>query len=600
MSNRVRTMRWVAAAFAFIAVATAGTLAWRWYRLPVRVEAALPARPSNLPSKSAELEKRINEAGRLARERRSALEGVAVLGRLYHANGCLREAESCWRLLRSEQPRIARWSYYLADLRRTAGDDAAVAELLAETARLAPDYAPSWLRLADLEFKTGRPDDADVHYRRRLALLPSDPYARLGLARVAMQRGDDAGARLWIEQIIQDTPDFPTAHNLYAEMLATDGRSDEAFRHRNLGREAGRFREADDPWMKELDEWCLEPKRLALLSTMAYQTRSGDRGVSLLERAVELAPDDPSIHEALGTLYLQLGEPAKAQPIFESTLRLPESDGRRVMLTVKLADALRLQQHSEDALRIVREELSHTSSAYELHNQHGAVLADLGRVEESVEAYRKAVALAPNDTDSNFNLGSGLLALGRREEGVRHLKQSLTLQPTYPRTLIVLGRMALEEGKLEEAYRRLKPLYDSNPDQAMARQLLAQYHLRVGEAASSRSDLAAAEKHYREGLKIDPDQADINASLGVLCLLQGRMNDALAPFEAYHRLRPEEPQSSLFLGQLYAQLGRFAEARRILTMGRDLAERAGNRVTAEHCREILEHLPPAESIPPRR
>jgi predicted Zn-dependent protease len=144
---------------------------------------------------------------------------------------------------------------------------------------------------------------------------------------------------------------------------------------------------------------------------------------------------------------------------------------------------------------------------------------------------------------------------------------------------------------MDEAYDFLKPLYDSNPGQPMARQLLARYHLRLGNAAAEAQKANVAEEHYRKGLTIEPDLPELNASFGVFLLLQRRLNDALEPIESYHRLRPEDPQASLFLGQLYAQLGRIADARRILTEGRKLAERAGNTATANHCREILEHLP---------
>ncbi len=581
----------LAAALSALVVAGAA-MTWDWYGRPARIAAALPALP-DLSGKPAQLQERMRRARTMALDRGRALDGVAELGRLCQANNFAREAEACWRILRIEEPRNARWSYYLADLRRSSGDAASVAALLAETVRLAPDYAAAWLRLADLEFKTGGVDAAEAHYRRRLALQPRDPYARLGLARIALQRGKRGDARKLIEEIVRDTPDFSTAHNLYAEMLAADGQADEAFRQRNLGREAGRFREADDPWLEELHAWCYDPRQLALLSALAYQTRRGDRGVSLLQRAVGLAPDDPALHEKLGTLYLQLGRPAEAQAIFERGLQLPQPTSKPVMLSVNLAESLRLQQKSEEALHVVRAALERMPGAYELHGELGAVLVDLGRIEESVKAYRDALALAPNDTDSNFSLGSGLLALGHREEAIGYLKRSLILQPTYPKALILLGHLAFDAGQLEEARRYWQPLYDSHPEQPQARHLLALYHLRAGDAAAARKDTAAAEQHYREGLDLDPDSAEIHANLGVLYLLQGRPADALAPFEAFHRLRPQDPQSSLFLGQLYAQLGRFTDARRILAEGADLAERAGNHVTAGHCREILEHLPPA-------
>ncbi|MEO7700715.1 MAG: tetratricopeptide repeat protein [Opitutus sp.] len=582
----------LAAAVLFAVVAIASAYLWHRFRLPARVHAGLPALPTDLARKPAELARRLAAAETLTRERAHAIEGASELGRLYHANGYLREAESCWRLLRAEQSKEARWSYYLADLRRTAGDGDAVASMLAETVRLAPNYAAAWLQLADFELKTGQTARAETHYRRRLELVPRDPYARLGLARAALQQDHRSDARQLIEQIVQDSPDFSTAHNLYAEMLAAEGRAEEAFRHRNLGREAGRFREAEDPWLDELQASCYDPKRLALLGTTAFQTRRGDRGVSYLRRAVELAPDDSAGYQSLGTLYLQLGEPAKAQPVFEQGLQLPVRGQDRVMLTVNLAESLRLQQRSADALGLIQKALLDAPKAYELHGELGAVLVDVGRIDESVKAYREAVALAPDDADLNFSLGSNLLVLGQREAAIFHLKRSLTLQPTYPKTLIVLGHLALEAGQLEEARRYWQPLYDSHPEQPTARHVLALYHLRAGEAAAAKKDAAAAEEHYRDGVRIDPDYAEIHANLGVLYLTQGRPTNALPAFEAYHRLRPKDAQSSLFLGQVYAQLGQFTDARKILAEGEQLAERAGNQVTAGYCREILGHLPP--------
>jgi HemY protein len=580
------------AGLVFGAIAFVSAYGWHRYRLPARVQSALPALPADLNKKPAELARRINAGKTLAQQH--PLDGAIELARLYHANGYLREAESCWRLLRAEQPKEGRWSYYLADLRRTAGDDAAVSNLLSETVRLSPGYAPAWLRLADFEFKTGRTDDAEAHYRRRLALISNDPYARLGLARVALQRGNRGDARQLIEQSVHDTPDFSPAHNLYAEMLTADGEADAAFRERSLGREAGRFREADDAWLEELNAWCYDPKRLALLGTNAFQTRRGDRGVSFLQRALQLAPDDPASYQALGTLFLQLGQPAKAQPVFEQGLRLTDRGQDRTMMAVNLAESLRLQQRSADALPIIREALTTIPSAYELQGELAALLGDLGRIEESVQAYRAAVALAPDNADLNYSLGSNLLALGQRDAAVEYLKRSLTLQPTFPKALIALGHLALEAGQLEEARRYWQPLYDSHPEQPTARHVLALYHLRAGEAAAAKQDLVSAERHYRDGLTIEPEYPDLHASLGVLCLMQGRPTESVTPFEAYHRLRPKDAQSSLFLGQVYAQLGRTEEARKILLEGQQLAERAGNQETASYCREILQHLAQAD------
>ena len=239
----------------------------------------------------------------------------AELGRLYQANSYLRQAEACWRILRTEQPREARWCYYLADLRRSAGDYTEMAALLAETVRLAPNYAPAWLQLADYQLKTGRIDDAGRDYQRRLALLPGDSYGRLGLVRIALLQGRRDEARTLLEQLVRDAPEFSTAHNLYAEMLSEDGDRARAGLQRLLGRETTRFRQAADPWLDGLQDWCYDFERLCVLASIEYQTHHHDRAAALYERAIQIRPDDGAGYAQLGDMYLRIGEAAKARDL---------------------------------------------------------------------------------------------------------------------------------------------------------------------------------------------------------------------------------------------------------------------------------------------
>ena len=145
------------AVFALAAAAVTGAYAWRWFDRPARVRAGLPAVPE-LNARPAILAEKISLARAMVSTRRHLLDGVAELGRLYHANGFLSESEACWQVLRNEQRGGARWCYYLADLHRTASDFGGMESMLMQTVKLAPDYAPAWLQLADYAYKTGRID----------------------------------------------------------------------------------------------------------------------------------------------------------------------------------------------------------------------------------------------------------------------------------------------------------------------------------------------------------------------------------------------------------------------------------------------------------
>ena len=564
-----------------------GILYWRTPPHLTQSRVALPTLP-DLAGKPAALRERLEKANAAATAPNPTPEAVAELGRLYHENGYLDEAAACWQWLHAAQPRDAKWCYYLADLRRTAGDYAGDEALLNETAQLAPDYAPAWLQLAQLQFKSGRLDQAHQSYERRLSLVPGDPYARLGLARIALQEDRRSDARKMLEQLVHDAPKFPPSLNLYAEMLANDGDQEGAEKQRLRAADAGRFRDADDPWMDELHAWCFDPNRLAVLGTIDTQTNFGDLGRHYLERAMTLAPTNRDCAKALSGLYLKLHDTEAARVLLERTLPLITPPDP--VLDTNLCEAYRLEHRFDEALAIVDRQVAQMPNSYELHNERGAILGDLGRLEESVAAYRKAVALSPTDTDSNYSLGITLLALGRRDEGITYVKRSLTLQPTYPKALITLGRVELDAGNLDAAAKYAKLIYDLHPEQYLARQLMAAWYLRAGLLAAKNNDAAAAEEDFRTGFGIDDKNATLGMNLGTTYLMQGRAAEAIPPLESFHRGAPKNAQSALFLGQAYAQTGRIEDARRLLQEGEALARQSGDTTTAGYCHEILSRL----------
>ncbi len=567
----------------------AGIVTWSSYRQPARIAAALPALP-DLSGKPAELQDRLQHA-RASATRGHSLDAVAEMGRLCQANGFEAEAAACWQLLHAEQPRNARWTYYLADLRRVASDDAARAGLLARTTELEPTYAPAWLHLADAEFKRGRLADASRAYQERLALLPGDPYARLGLARIALQQGRRDDAREQLQQLVHDVPGFPPGHNLYAESLAADGDPKGAARERRLGVEAGRFRKADDPWLDQLIAWSYDYEQWCLRGTVDLRTGYGDRGESSFERAIQLRPDRLPAYELLGNLYLDLNEAAKARDTCERALRRTTGAKPTAKIYANLSRACLMLKQPTEAVRVAREGLVRVGEDFELCDALGTALSEVGEPEAAVKALRTAVACNPGDANANYKLAVALLAVRRLDDAVEALHQSLAANPTFPSTLALLAQIEIDSGRWQSAAQYLEPLFASNPELPEARQKMIYFHLRAGLEAEKNGEVAAAERHYRAGLAIEPNHAELQRRLGVLCLVQRRFADAVAPLETFRHLQPDDAQSALFLGQAYAAVGRREEARQVLTEGAQLAEGAGDAATARHCREVLQQLP---------
>lgn len=588
-SARPRRRRLVVLALAFGVAAVLVTAGGFWLREArnARVRAALPPLPAAPPNPT--LGDLLTDARTQAATGR--LEAVAELGRLLHANEFRAEAEACWRVLTREQPREARWHYYLADLLRMAGDQAGVEAALEATVAADPQAATAWLQLAEMKLKSGRLDAAAASYQRRLSLLPGDPYAELGLARIAQLQGRREDTLAQLERLLKKHPKFSAAQNLYAELQAAAGREELADLHRWLGRDAGRFREAEDPWIEELNARCHEPRRLCHLGVIAYQTAQGDRGRARFEQAIALAPGYALAHELLGALLLEEGAAEAARDTLLRGIENAATDSApTAMHFLKLSEAYEALKQPGPARRTLEVGLRrHPDSADLLHAWGNRLKAEGSRA-EAAAAYRRAIEVNPAFVEADFALAVLLVEAERLQEAAQALQRALTMQPTFPKAMLLLARLEVDAGRVEEAGRYLLPLLKANPGEPEIRRITASWRLRAGRALEQR-DPAAAERHYRAGLALQPEHPELNAGLGVRLLVTERTAEAVPFLEIFQRAQPANTQAALFLGQAYAQAGRMADARRVLTTGLHQAEQAGQTGTAGHFREILGMLP---------
>jgi Flp pilus assembly protein TadD len=99
-----------------------------------------------------------------------------------------------------------------------------------------------------------------------------------------------------------------------------------------------------------------------------------------------------------------------------------------------------------------------------------------------------------------------------------------------------------------------------------------------GLALAGAGDFAAAERQYREAIGLNPRLAEAWNGLGHSLKKQKRFDESLAAYGEALRLRPDFPLAMQYLGELYVDMGRMAEARELLVKLRPLDEQNADKL----------------------
>jgi tetratricopeptide (TPR) repeat protein len=397
------------------------------------VAAFLPAAPA-LTGWPAELSARLATAEADARSWRRATDGLADLASLYHANGFYPEALLCYDGLRLLQPREPRWPHRQAAILADFGRTDEALPLRRRTVELAPDYKPALLREADVLLKDNRLSDAQTAYEAALRRFPGEPYARLGLARCAMARGDWSGARDHLQTALERQPDFIGALSLLvtvSERLGNTAAADEA-RMRIAGRE---FSDLPDPWLDGLADVCFDAYRLSVAAVVARASGDTSRALALFDRAIALDPGNASYPRQAAQIHLADRDYGTAKWRLEHAVAANPADADAWQL---LLSALRGLGQEPAVVAALQKALSHNPESPGLHLERARWLKSQNRLPEAIAAFRLSHSLRPSEATPLVELANTAFAADRAEEGLAALREALERQPGHPLALVSL------------------------------------------------------------------------------------------------------------------------------------------------------------------
>ena len=284
------------------------------------------------------------------------------------------------------------------------------------------------------------------------------------------------------------------------------------------------------------------PNRTTTLNHLAQALRQKNdlsASASVLIRAAQLAPHDPSIlysaalglhllgeparaveyclaalelqpnaelYLLLGTCYLELQQTSQAQTAYRQSIAL---DPQQLVAYTHLANTLETPQ----AITTLEQALTAGIENAELYKRLGRLYFQQGEAAQAAELHRLAIAIAPDNVQAHTNLGAILKTLDQWQEARHAYAQASALEPHNPAHPLQIAELSRAQGDLPAAIDAYREALRLGPDNALAR-------TNFGWLLYENGALDEAIDHYRQVLEHQPNSA-AQFNLGLALLAKG-------------------------------------------------------------------------------
>ncbi len=314
------------------------------------------------------------------------------------------------------------------------------------------------------------------------------------------------------------------------------------------------------------------PEQYAATISLAGLYKLDGRGqdaVVAFEKAVALAPGDPTAPAALAHLYQDRGDLGPARAEYERALPLLVSRADREQ-TLRTIMMIALDQKDWAAAKDFHRKLvALEPTSLFVKAELGHQLYDRGEYERAEEELKLVVADAAGD---NRALAPALRELGRAQARAQKNEEALA---TLKRALDVAGPQSALRAQIYETiaeiYRAdqrlpvlVKQLEGEHPTDFARLSLLGGLYEETGDSAK-------AIEVYRRALATSPQQLDVRLRMIRLLQANGDLDQAILEYDGLIRAAPNNPQFVFEECDALLQRGDHARALRLVT---DLEARA--------------------------
>ncbi|MHB8482748.1 MAG: tetratricopeptide repeat protein [Nitrospiria bacterium] len=482
-----------------------------------------------------------------------------ILGNLYELENNIPRAYFEYKSALILDPRSTTLKYEIATLAVRAGDLKSAEQYLQSLLEIAPDHAEGLGLLGDIYANQDKINQAITAYQKLFILNPDLNEAYIEVASLFLKEKKVSEAEKTISNLINRKPGSPIGYYYLGRILfeeqkykesieryndalkrdnsyepawmgigmvyETEGESGKALQnYRKYLETAGadhrepRYRiihllfqeKAYSEAKRELEDLLkLDPNdiegnfRLALLFA---DQKDYSRAIQLLNVAIQRRGNDPRLVDYLGSLYEANNENEKA---IQAYLTVIEVDKTYTDSYIHLASVYLKLKKIDSAIKTLEEaRMANPQKEDILLSGEGWIYLQVDRFEESLEAFRHAIQISPNNPDFHYNLGQAFDKMNKFDEMEKEMRKTIELEPNYADALNYLGYSYAEKNiKLKEAYDLITRALKVRPNDGFITDSLAWVYYRQGEFDKAISEL-------KKALVSVPDDPTIHEHLG--------------------------------------------------------------------------------------
>jgi len=510
---------------------------------------------------------------------RRALIGLA---QLQIQSRDLEGAEATIRLLRKRNSKDPYTDYLGGVLAFAKGEYDLAEQRFLKVLKLAPEHNPTRLLFGAVNYAQKDYEQAAYFLSKYVTAVPGNFIARKLLGRTYLLLGQHDEARAVLQPVLEESPDDAELHALIGISMLQGGNT-----------AAG---------IKGLEEAIeVDPDSIAVRAELARAyIATGDTGHAIQElktilakggnpksteslliithlRAGEYAdainrvldmlavyPQDPVILVLAGNVFAASGDKEEARRYLEETLRIKPDFPQA---TIALARVEELDGNMDDAVVLYQSLVtSDVESALPLLAL-ARIAEQQGNTQEMLEWLERAREKAPEDIKPRMFLAEFYLREKQPEKAGLLVEEAIKIKPGMPELLALQGKVLLAEQRYEEALSLLSGLVIRVPDSPLARTLLGQSYLLMGQEEDARKQLGFA-------LERQPYFVAALVALAKLEMHSGNFDQALEFTRRIEQVKPDLPLGYELAGDVWMEKQDYAAARKAYTRAWDRKQKS--------------------------